>query len=229
MQLSEQEFKEVLPAGVRKSVNKDVMSIVNSVIGEPEFIESFRDNLVGYQSVLTEGKFKLTNYVEAVKYVSHKLMGNKNLDAYRKAFPEKIAEFRRRNVTEAEIAKYAHAFNKSKLVNLIFAQSMIPTHILNADVFQEAINIQLDLARNAGSEKVRSDAANSLMVQLKPPETRKLELDVKVREDSSIAALRQTTMELVAQTRLSIQAGAINAQEAAHSRVILDAEFHEVD
>lgn len=228
MHLTIDEFKEVLPVQVRKSVNHQVLDIVNNVIGDPEFLESFRDNLVGYQSVLSEGKYKLTNYVEAVKYVSHKLMGRKNFEAYRMAFPEKIAEFKRRGVPDSEVSKYVHAFNRSKLVAGIIAQTMIPTHILNADAYQEAINIQLDMARNAKSEKVRSDAANSLLVQLKPPEVKKLELDIKMKEDSSIQALRDATMEMVAQTRQAIQAGAITALDSAHSKLILDGEFTDV-
>lgn len=222
-QLSVQEFKDVLPPAIRKNVNQDVMDIVNSVIGDPEFIQDFRDNLIGYQSVLTQGKFKLTQYVEAVKYVSHKLMGANNIQSYTRAFPEKIAEFKRRGVTDKDIASYVCAYNKNKLVNMIFAQAMIPTHVLNADVFQEAINIQLDLARNANSEKVRSDAANSLMTQLRPPEVKKIELDIGVKgDDSVITSLRETTMELVRQQKLALQAGAINAKDAAHSGLVID-------
>ena len=227
--ISVEQFKEMLPAGVRKNVNKEVLDIINSVIGEPEMIESFRENLITYQSVLTQGKFKLTNYVEAVKYVSHKLLGCKNIEAYTRAFPEKVSEFKRRGVSDKDISAYVSAFNKSKLVNLIFAQTMIPVHILNADVFQEAINIQLEMARYAKSEKVRSDAANSLMTQLRPPEVRKVELDVKMSEDSSITALRETTMELVRQQKLALQSGAITADSAARSGLVIEAEYEDAD
>lgn len=223
-QLTVEEFKQILPPQVRKGINQDVVDIVNSVIGEPEFIESFRDNLIGYQSVLTMGKFQIPKYIEAVKYVSHKLLGATNKDAYARAFPEKMAEFRRRGVASADVACYVHAYNKTKIVNLIFAQSMIPTHVLNADIFQEAINIQLVLARTANSEKVRSDAANSLMIQLRPPETKKIELDIGIKEDSHINVLRETTMELVRQQRLALEAGAMTALQTAQSGLILEME-----
>lgn len=222
--LTTEEFRQALPPSIRRTVTQDVIDIVNSAIGEPEFIETFRENLIGYQSVLSQGRFKLHNYVEAVKYVSHKLLGKKNIQAYSHAFPEKIAEFKRRGVTDKDIATYASAFNKSKLVNLIMAQSMIPTHVLNADIYQEAINIQLELARTAQSEKVRCEAANSLMVQLKPPEIKKIELDIGFKEDSHIGALRETTMELVRQQKLALESGAISVTEAAHSGLILEME-----
>ena len=82
---------------------------------------------------------------------------------------------------------------------------------------------------NAKSEKVRCDAANSLLTHLKMPETQKVELDIKVAEDSSIAALRASTLALSRQQRLMIEAGAMNSQEVAHSRLeIIDVEAREV-
>jgi hypothetical protein len=223
--ITEEMFKEALPAHVRKNVNKDVLDIINTTIGDPEMIRNFRENLVGFQSVLTQGKFKLTNYVDAVKYVSHKLLGCNNITAYTRTFPDKVNDFKLRGVTDKDISAYASAFNKSKLVNLILAQSMVPTHVLNADVYQEAINVQADLMRNANSEKVRCEAANSLLVQLRPPEIKKVELDIGFKEDSAIAALRETTLQLVAQQRMALQAGAITAKDAAQSGLLIEGDL----
>lgn len=223
--ITEEQFKEVLPAGVRKNVNKEVLDIINTTIGDPEMIRTFRENLVSYQGVLTQGKFKLTNYVDAVKYVSHKLLGCNNITAYTRAFPDKIQDFKSRGVSDKDINSYASAFNKSKLVNLIFAQAMIPVHVLNADVFQKAVNHQAWLMENAKSEKVQQDAANSLMAHLRPPEVKKVELDIGFKEDSAIAQLRETTMQLVAQQKLAIQAGAMTAKDAAHSGIVVEGEF----
>jgi hypothetical protein len=223
--ITEEMFKEALPAHVRKNVNKDVLDIINTTIGDPEMIRNFRENLVGFQSVLTQGKFKLTNYVDAVKYVSHKLLGCNNITAYTRTFPDKVNDFKLRGVSDKDISAYASAFNKSKLVNLILAQSMVPTHVLNADVYQEAINVQADLMRNANSEKVRCEAANSLLVQLRPPEIKKVELDIGFKEDSAIAALRETTLQLVAQQRMALQAGAISARDAAQSGLLIEGDL----
>lgn len=120
------------------------------------------------------------------------------------------------------------AYNKSKLVNLIFEQTLIPSYVLNQDLYQKALNVQAELMISAKSEKVRCDAANSLLSHLKMPETQKVELNLGIKEDSSIAALRQATMELVRQQRLMVEAGAMNAQEVAHSKVVVDVEAKEV-
>jgi len=222
------QFKQALPAHVKKNVNQAIIDNVNTLISEPEMREAYRDNLISYAHVLKNGKFKLSNYLDAVRYVSYKLMGNTNIDSYSKAFPEKITKFQKQGVASKDIASYVTAFNKSKLVNLILEQTLVPSWVLNQDLYQKALNTQADLMLSARSEKVRSDAANSLLTHLKQPETQKIELDIGMKEDSSINALRASTMELVAQQKMMLKAGAMHAQEVAHSKLIIDAEFKEV-
>ena len=222
------QFKAALPDKVKKSINQELIDQINATLSEPEMYETYRENLMSYTKVMQEGKFKISEYINAVKYVSHKLMGCTNLDAYSKTFPDKIARFTAQQVASKDIASYVTAYNKSKLVNLIYEQTLIPSYVLNQDLYQKALNVQADLMVNAKSEKVKSDAANSLLTHLKPPEVKKVELDIGIKEDSSIAALRATTLELARQQRLAMEAGAMNAQEVAHSQLIIDTEAKEI-
>jgi hypothetical protein len=215
-----EQFKDALPPSLKKSVNQELIDKINTTLSEPDMYETYRENMLSYTRVMQEGKFKVSNYIDAVKYVSHKLLGKTNIDAFTTTFPEKIADWDSRGVASKDIASYVSAYNKSKLVNLIYAQTMIPIYVLNQDKVQMALNVQADLAMNARSEKVRSDAANSILTHLKQPETQKVELDIKTSEDSSIKSLRESTMELVAQQRKMIQAGLMDAQEVAHTKVI---------
>jgi len=220
--LTPEQFKDALPAKVKKSVNAELINKINNTLADPEMYEAYRDNLISYTRVMNEGRFKLTNYIDAVKYVSHKLAGMTNIKAYSLTFPEKIKRFTAQAVEPKDIASYVTAYNKSKLVNLILEQSLVPTWVLNQDLFQKALNTQAELMTTANSEKVRSDAANSLLTHLKQPETKKIELDIGIKKDSSIAALRQSTMELVAQQRLAIEAGVSTAEEIAHSGILIE-------
>jgi hypothetical protein len=214
------QFRLALPDKVKKSVNQELIDQINLTLSEPELYEAYRDNLMSYTKVMSDGRFKVSEYLNAVKYVSHKLMGSTNIEAYSKTFPDKIQRFAAQGVSSKDIASYVTAYNKSKLVNLIFEQTLIPSYVLNQDLYQRALNVQADLMVNAHSEKVRTDAANSLLTHLKVPETQKVELNVGVKEDSSIAALRDATLELVAAQRLALQAGQLNAQDVARSRVL---------
>ena len=229
MSLTIEQFRQALPDKVKKSVNQELIDQINITLSDPELYESYRDNLMSYTKVMADGRFKIPSYIEAVKYVSHKLMGCTNIEAYVKTFPDKYARFVAQGVASKDIASYVTAYNKNKLVNLIFEQTLIPSYVLNQDLYQRALNVQADLMVNSGSDKVRCDAANSLLTHLKMPETQKVELEIGIREDSTIQALRESTMALARQQRLMMEAGAMNAQEVAHSKLeVIDVDSKEV-
>lgn len=226
--LTVDQFKIALPDKVKKSINQELVDQINATLSDPDMYESYRENLLSYTKVMADGRFKIGDYVNAVKYVSHKLMGASNIEAYVKTFPDKYQRFTNQGVASKDIASYVTAYNKSKLVNLIMEQTLVPSYVLNQDLYQKALNVQAELMLTAKSEKVRSDAAAHLMAALKMPETQKVELDIGVKEDGSIAALRATTLELARQQRLMMEAGAMNAQEVAHSKLVLDVEAKEI-
>lgn len=225
-------FRQALPEKVKKSVNQELIDQINTTLSNPDEFEAYRDNLLSYTRVMADGRFKVQEYVNAVRYVSFKLMGATNIEAYTKTFPDKYQRFVAQGVAGKDIASYVTAYNKSKLVNLIYEQTLIPSYVLNQDLYQKALNVQAELMLTAKSEKVRSDAANSLLSHLKQPEVAKVELDVKVNEGSAIDALRKATMELAAAQRLAVQSGQASAQQVAHSRVVqaevVDVEAKEV-
>ena len=225
-------FKQALPDKVKKSINQELIDTINNTLSDPEEFEAYRNNLLSYTRVMVDGRFKISEYINAVRYVSFKLMGATNIEAYTKTFPDKYQRFIAQGVASKDIASYVTAYNKSKLVNLIFEQTLIPSYVLNQDLYQKALNVQADLMANAKSEKVRTDAANSLLTHLKPPEKQTVELNIGVKEDSSIKALRDATMELVRQQRLALESGSVRAQEVAHTRIqmadVVDVESREV-
>lgn len=217
--LDVEQFKNALPTKMKRSVSSEVIEGVNKALADPEFYEQYRDNLLSYTKVMEEGKFKLTNYVDAVRYVSYKLQGRTNIDAYSLTFPEKIRRFTSEGVSDKDISSYVAAYNKSKLVVLITEQTLVPSWILNQDLYQQALNTQASLMLNAKSEKVRSDAANSILTHLKMPESQSIELNVNTRQDSTIEALRETTQQLVAQQRRMVESGALSAGQLASSKL----------
>lgn len=216
------EFKKVLPEKMRKSITPEVMKLVNDMLADPDMGDAYRDNLLGYTSVINEGKFKIGQYVHAVKYVSYKIMGKSNIDAFTATFPDKMARWNQQGVASNNIASYITSYNKNKLVNLILAQTLIPTHILNADKYQLAINVQVDLMQNAQSEKVRCEAANSLLTHLKAPDQSKLQLGESAQTADSISALRKSVAELVELQRAAIDSGVLNARDVAERRMLFE-------
>ena len=226
--LTPEEFKRCLPKQMHNRINIDVVDKVNQVLSDPDTAEMMRDNIIGYTDVLKEGRFKITSYIDAVRYVSYKLMGNTNMVAFVKTFPDKYNDYVKRGVSKKDIASYVTAYNKNKLVNLILEQSLVPTYVLNAANYQEAINTQMEIMRdNSVSPKVRSDAANSILNHLKRPEPAKVELDVGIKESDTLTELKNLQRQIAAQQADLVNNGTSTSKEIAETR-IFDGECTEV-
>lgn len=225
---TKKELQSALPAKMTKAISDDLVLEVNSLINDPDTYERIRDNLIGYNFILNQGKYSVTDYINAVVYASYKMMGLTNGDAFAKTFPEKIKRYNMVNKSQKDIASFVTAYNKTKLVTSVLAQTLVPVHILNADLFQEAINKEAYLMRNAKSEKIQHEAAKALMERLTPPEASKLELDITVKGSSILEELNRTTEKLVAEQRLALESGRMNARTIAES-VIMTPEIIDVN
>lgn len=227
MTLTVDVLKKSLPSKYKRNVNDDLLEHINTILDHPELYDDYRNNFLTYISVIQDGKYKLDDYLNAIKYCTHKLMGESNMDSFVKTFPNRYQSMIAKGYTAKEMSAHVAMYNKNKLVNMILEQTMIPTWVLNQDLYQKAINVQADLMLNAMSEKVRSDAANSLLVHLKPPEVKKVELDVGIKQNDEIEALRNITAELAAQQRRMIEAGVITAKQNAETKLITKVYEHE--
>ena len=219
--LTKEQFIRVLPKKCKIGVSDELIDNINDTLVDPKLRENYRDNLLSYTRVMQDGRYKISGYVAAVKYVSFKLLGDSNIEAYTKTFPDRYQRLIDEKTSDKDISSFVSAYNKTQLVQKIFEQTLTPTHIINADVYQRAINVQAVLMTDEDvSPKVRCDAANSLLTHLKMPETQKIELDIGIKEDKTIDELRQTMLELTLLTQKKIVEGILTAKEVAHSKLV---------
>ena len=227
-------LKATLPKAMQGNATQELADHINNITLDPEVAEEVRNNFLSYTKVLQEGKFKTETYLDAVTYVTHKLMGYSNQDAYIRTFPQRYQTLVARGISAKDLSAYVAAYHANKLVNLILEQSIIPSWLLNRDIYQRAINTQFDLMTDVDvSAKVRSDAANSILTHLKQPETQKVELEVGVKQNGGIQDLMATMRQLAKQQQELIQKG-VPARDVARQRLtvdaaeVVDAEFHDV-
>lgn len=212
-----------LPRGTSIHLTTEILDDINAVMDDPGLRDNFRENLLSFTSVLTTGKYKLQEYVNAVKYVSHKLMGATNIAAYVKVFPDRFQRMIDEELPEKHIHSVSSAYNRTVLVQACFEQTMTPTHIINADLYQRALNKQAMLMDDPDvSYKVQTDAANSLLTHLKPPEVSKLELDINVHEDKAINELQSTIRQLAAKQKQLIENKEMTVVAVAHSKLLIE-------
>jgi hypothetical protein len=228
------QFHQVLPIQAKKGMNQQVLDNLNATLtnmnADPVFMENYRDNLLGFSSVMKDGKFKMESYIDSVRYVSYKLLGDSNIAAYTKTFPQRYQYFITTGTTPKDIASYVSSYNKNKLVNLVWEQSSIPFHVYNQDVRQRALEAQVELMISAKSEKVRSDAANSVLTHLKGPEKTQIELDIGITASTkSIDALQASISALTNATIEKIEDGSMTSEESAHSDLIIEGEVEDAE
>lgn len=224
--LTKELVERAVPATLKSSITQQLVDRINNATTDPIVAENIRENFIHYTGVLRDGKFKTEDYLNAVMYVSFKLMGDSNLEAYKKTFPLRYQDLLAKGTSSKDIAAYVAAHNKGKLVNLVFEQSAIPSWVLNQHIYQEAINEQYSLMTTAQSEKVRTEAANSLLTHLKRPEVIKSQIDVNLKDSSGMTELKETMRQLAEVQRNAIQNGTTAKLIAATP--IVDAEFTEV-
>lgn len=207
MTLTVADVAKALPPNLKGAATPEFVDQINNIVTDPEVAQHVRDNFISYTKVLQDGKFKTEDYLHAVTYVSFKLMGLSNQDAYFRTFPARHARLVAAGTAAKDIAAYVSGYNRGKLVNLILEQSLVPTWVLNQDIYQKAINVQADLMANAMSELVRTQAANSLLTHLAKPKEAGPLVNIDMRESSGMNELRDTLTKLALQQQALIQAG----------------------
>jgi hypothetical protein len=217
--LTKEIVERAVPANLKNAVTQSLVDQVNNAAADPLIAEQIRNNFVSYTGVLKDGKFKTEDYLNAVCYVSYKLMGDTNKDAYFKAFPARYQALLQKGTSEKDISAYVSAYAKGKLVNLIMEQTLVPSWVLNQDFYQRALNVQADLMINAQSEKVRTDAANSILTHLTKPKEAGPLINIDARETSGMTELKDMLGKLAAQ-QLSLIQGGVTAKEIAAQRII---------
>lgn len=213
------EVLSIVPRQHKSKITQEFIDTLNGMVKDPTMAEVYQKNVITYADVLRDGRFKLTDYFNAVMYVSYKMMGLGNLAAYQKVFPDKCKDMVARNMPQKDMQAYAAMFNKNKLVTLIYEQTLIPDHIMYASVRHRAIAAQANLL-NSSNEHVVQKAADSLMNHLKAPESAKISIEMGAKDSGVLSALTNALNVLSRKQSDAIAVGSHSVKEIAHSRII---------
>ena len=209
-----------LPGNLKSAATDELADLINQISTDPLVAEQIRNNFLSYTSVLKEGKYKVEDYLNAVAYCSYKLMGESNQDAYFKTFPQRYANLVAAGRTPKEISSYVSAYAKGQLVNKVLEQTLVPTWVLNVDMYQAALNTQFNLMNDGSvSAKVRSDAANSLLTHLGKPKEAGPLINIDLAESSGMNELKDAMRKMAEQQQQLIHAGIATKEIAAQDIV----------
>jgi hypothetical protein len=213
--------KASVPKNQKSSITSQLVDKLNSMNEDPKLLGSFEENILGYSEVLKSGKYKVEDYVNAVRFVSYKLIGKSDIDAYMAVFPHRYQKLVDTGVSRSEMGPYVSAYNSNKLVVQILEQTLVPAHIIKAPMHFQAINELMKIGLDGRSEMARVQALGKVADLTKAPETQKIELDIGVKQVDEIAELREVTQRLAQQSKLAIESGVQTTLDIAHSKVLI--------
>lgn len=228
MSISKELVIKAVPPNLKNAVSDDLVDRLNAITSDQILAEEVRNNFISYASVLREGKFKLEDYLNAVTYVSHRLNGDTQHDAYFKTFPTRYQNLMALGKTPKEISNYVAMFNKGKLVQKIQEQTLTPAWVMNQDMFQAALNTNYQIMMDDDvSPKVRVEAANSLLTHLQKPKEVTPAVNIDLRESSGLSELKKALGQLATQQQQLIEQGGSTKDVAAQR--IIDVSAQEIE
>lgn len=219
-----EEIKRIYPVKVNPTVLQRATDIINASVKDMDYVlaKEFRDNVFGFIDIIKESKHRVAfeDYVNACKFVTFKMAGNTDIRAYALTFPDRVRRMEREKVPNSHLYQYANLYAKNKTVVEVMTKVMIPTHVLYQDIFHKAVKTQAELMQTAKSEKVRADAANSLMTHLKTPEIKKAELQVNVGSTGAIDQLSEALANLSGKQSEMLSQGKYSLQDIREATII---------
>ena len=211
--------KKLVPKAQRTMITQDYLDRIEASVTDSDVAEQFKENFITYLNVLSKGKYKMDDYISAVKYISYKLLGYSNIKAYAATFPDRYQ--RLKDEGQQQIEAFVSMYARGKLVNQIFEQTLVPTYVLNAPLHQEALNELAMMIKDPdvrGMTKVK--ACEAILQHTKQPEVVKGELTIGIEQSDTINDLREITENLADTYKEMLEKKGMRLKDVAEANII---------
>ena len=217
--LALESVRKLVPKNQRTLITQEFLDKLEASVNDNLVAEQFKENFVTYLNVLSKGKYKMEDYINAVKYVSFKLLGYSNIDAYTATFPERYERLKTEGQTQIEA--FVSMYNKNKLVMQIYEQTIVPSYVLNAPMHQQALNTLAAMIIDddvRGMTKVK--ACEAILQYTKQPDVVKGELTIGIEQSDTINDLREITENLADTYRVMLEKKGMRLKDVAEANII---------
>lgn len=227
---NKEQLQRLLPRNKKHLANDSVLALLRDPLDSSNIQEFISDNFINYTDLLKDSTtYGLKDYINAVKFASHRMLGSTWLECYKKTFPDRYDEHLAEGKTLDALRARADGFSRTKLVQSILERGYIAPYLLNQPLFQEALNtaakIMLDDSVGA---MARVNAAKTVLEYTKAPEVQKLQMEVGIKASDELSQLEDTMNKLADVVYTGIQSGKLTSKEAIESRIIeVEAEDYE--
>lgn len=212
-----EDFKDIMPTNFTGRVSRTLLTEVNHLITNSDTSEQLYENIVTFSHVMETGTWSAEQYINAVRYCTFRTMDYSKKDAYMNVFPAKWKQIKKK--ANQQINGIVAAYNRSKLVQKIMAQVLIPQHFFYQDVFHKAVLKQTALL-NSKNETIAQRAADSLMGHLTPPQEAEMTLDITSKSAQLMGNMLDNLMDISNKQRELTKAKVITPEDALRMQFI---------
>lgn len=200
-------------------VTQEIVDIINKIQEEPEFQgESLVQTMVTYQSVLQKAKVGIKEYISAIRFCAYLIsMDDNYTEAYKRTFYDR--KFVKDRITldtsdprYGELTSAASRYRRSKLVVDILTLSQVPMELMFAGLRYKAVGVLANVMMTAKYDRDKVAAATQLLLATKSDNI-KVDLDIKVSENSAVTDLRTQLAQMAATQTAYLQSGTTTLQE----------------
>lgn len=218
------DVRNSVPKNLRASITPDIVKKLNEAATDDLIRQNIQENFYTYANLLSEGKFKIEDYVNAITYVTYRIMDYGVSESWAMTFPQRHQRLVAQGKSAKDISAHASSYNKGKLVNLIMEQSLIPFWILNQGNRQKALNKQLQLMATASSEMVQMQAADSILRHTEKPKDMAPLVNIDMTESKGMQEMFELMNDLAQKQREAIKAGLDTRVVAEQTLTVLPKE-----
>ena len=203
--LTVEDVQNALPSR-KNAITQELVDVLNEVKDEAEFQgESLLNTAVVYEKLMINNKSSVREFVDAIRFCAYLVtMDDNYTEAYKKTFyyrdfvKERISADTK-SIKYAELTSAASRYRRNnKLVADLLVYSQAPLEIMFLGWRYKAVGVDRD----------KINAAKELLVATKGPETKRIELDIGVKENSAIASLNEQLSVMAGKQVMLLESGA---------------------
>lgn len=211
-----EELQKALPSR-KNTITDEIVEIINKSQDDPEFQgESLLQTAITYENVMMNNKAGIKEYIDAIRFCAYLISLEDNYtEAYKKTFSYRDFVKNRLDVPPdsskyRELTNAASRYRRSKLVVDLLTFSQVPLDILFSGYRYKAIGVLANEMETAAYSRDRIAAAKELLLAVKGPENKKIELEIGVKESSAVANLSQQLTELANNSLMQLESGQVD-------------------
>ena len=213
--LTVEDVQNALPSR-KNAITQELVDVLNEVKDEAEFQgEPLLNTAVVYEKLMINNKASVREFVDAIRFCAYLVtMDDNYTEAYKKTFYYRDFVKERMNadtksIKYAELTSAASRYRRNnKLVSDLLVYSQAPLEIMFLGWRYKAVGVLADTMMNAKLDRDKINAAKELLVATKGPETKRIELDIGVKENSAIASLNEQLSIMAGKQVMLLESGA---------------------